>query len=98
MLHRGAGHHPYAELAQGLVYRLADTLGQRRQHTRAGFDQADVQVFRADPVEPVGGQHLRGVVQFRSQFDAGGAGADDGDTHCVVVRVVPGMRTQVLAE
>lgn len=57
-----------------------------------------MQVFRADPVEPVGGQHLRSVVQFRSQFDAGGAGADDGDTHCVVVRVVPGMRTQVLAE
>ena len=80
------------------MHRLADTFGQRRQHPWAGFDQADVQVFRADPVEPVGGQHLRGVVQFRSQFDAGGAGADDGDTHCVVVRVVPGMRTQVLAE
>ncbi len=74
---RRAGVQVYAQVSQDLCDWSANTLRQCRQQAWTGFDNVDVEVFRADPVEAVGAQQLGCVVQLGRQLDAGGAGADD---------------------
>ncbi|MNZ72561.1 hypothetical protein D3C78_909420 [compost metagenome] len=55
-LDRRADQDLDAQLLQGAVYRAADAFGQGGDHPRAGLDQGQVEVFRADAVETVGRQ------------------------------------------
>ena len=94
---RCIGQYGHSQVAQCLMHRLADTLGQRRQHPRAGFDQRDVDVLGLDPIQAVGCQLARRMVKLGGEFDAGRSCTDDGHADGVVLALA-GVRAHVMAE
>ena len=67
-----------AEPAQHICGGGCETLRQSREDSRRRFDQLDLDLHvEADAVKIVGHEVAHRFVQFRRQFDAGGAGTDD---------------------
>ncbi len=66
------------KLLQQLKRCIRESLGQRRQDTRRGFNENDLEIaFGRDAIETEGDQFTGRVVQLGREFDPSRAGADD---------------------
>lgn len=91
--HRLADHQLHAKLLQQLGRGRRYAFLKSRENARPGLDQHDADIVaRIELVQPIGGQHLRRIAQFRRQFDARRAAADNRDLDARLRRRRAGIR------